>query len=153
MALKPSTAIDEQRQQLVRFIEEERPQGSSSNDVTLVFDGRVGMGGPPRMSGTKAIFSQDRSADEIIKDIVNKARNKKNIIVVTDDRDVRYAVKAEGAQVLSVKDFLNKPGRGVRKSSELKASAKSNESKNISKVLESQITSEMAEIWVKKKKN
>lgn len=152
MAFKPSTEIDAQRQQLIHFIETERPHGSSANNVTVVFDGRTGRSGPPRTLGTKVIFTQEISADEEIRDIVHKAGNKKNIIVVTDDRDIRYAVRSDGAQVLSVKDFLSRPAPGQRTSGSGKSSSKAAEVKNISKSLEFKINAELEEIWLKKKK-
>lgn len=109
--------------------------------MTVVFDGRSDVwGGGAVPSPVQIIFSREESADEKIIRMVEEAEHKKNIVVVTDDRALQYAVRALGAKVSGVQTFL---GQGapvpVRR-------PESN--KNISKTLEHKITSEFARIWV-----
>ena len=95
----------------------------------------------------RIIFSQGESADDKIKKIVAQAKNKKSMIVVTDDRDIQYAVRALGAKTSGVKAFLLQ-GNGPGQSRPGKDSSAVSE-KVISKRDESKITSEMKEIWLK----
>src|SRR3989338_5991790 len=86
--------LEEQRQKLIAYIEQLRPQGSPSNQVTIVFDGQPQMMQSLMRSPVKVTFSQNESADDKIKKLVYEAGNKKNIVVVTNDRDIQYAVRA-----------------------------------------------------------
>ena len=145
---EPSPAgLEDRRWNLIRFIEQYRPQGSARNSVTIVFDGNSESFGGMAAPAAQIIFSQGESADDKIKKIVAQAKNKKNMIVVTDDRDVQYAIRALGATACGVKEFLGQgkgagtPGPGAM-SSDLSE-------KTISKGDESKITSEMKEIWLK----
>ena len=135
---------DLQRQRLIDFIWRRHPHGSCRNKVTIVFDGTPGHGSCESFPGVNIIFSINESADDRIKRIVARAENKKNIFVVTDDRDIIYAVRALGAKVLGVKEFLLM-GRGSR--NRKRRSADSN-AKDIPKDVKSVITSELERIWL-----
>ena len=52
------------------------------------------------------VFSRMLEADEIIKKIVEESPNPRNIIVVSDDKEVQIAVKFLHAQVSSVQEFI-----------------------------------------------
>lgn len=138
--------LEDQRRLLIRLLDERRPQGSLRNTLTIVFDGQPGVFGHDSAHTVKIVFSKVGSADDEIKRRVDAASNKSNMIVVTDDRALGYAVKALGAKVSSVADFMarmadsgeRKPGSG---------------SKPISRSQQSQITSEMSSIWLKPKGN
>lgn len=147
--------LEDQRHQLIQWIENHRPQGSIKNSVTIVFDGQSGIyGGDRNFPSVKVIFSQDESADEKIKSLVAQASNKKNIIVVTNDRDIQYAVKASGAKVMPVEEFLaladKRHLRSAQNSS--KHSMEKESSSKVSTSMEYKITSEMEQIWLKSKK-
>ena len=150
MPLSTLKKLEDQRQQLIRWIESCRPQGSSRNTVTVVFDGRVGVwGGGAVPSSVQVVFSQEESADEKIIRMVEEAKHKKNVVVVTDDRSLKYAVRAQGAKVSGVQTFLGK----VKTSAGSAAPACQPETgKHISQTLEHKITSEMAKIWLKDEK-
>jgi predicted RNA-binding protein with PIN domain len=149
--------LEDQRLDLVRFIEKHSPQGSLKNSVTIVFDGSMNVVGGMVSPAAKILFSQGESADDKIRTIVAQAKNKKNIIVVTDDRDIQYAVRALGAQVIGVEDFLSKgklPGKkgsSVSKGLKRKVRDPSASEKYISKTVESKITAELGKIWLKSK--
>jgi len=159
--------LEDRRRRLIRFIEQNTPQGSPNNRVTVVFDGNLEIFGGMTSRAVKVIFSQGESADDKIKKIVAQAQNPKNIVVVSDDRDIQYAVRALGAKISGVRAFLNKakvPGeqeRAVHKGSgkPKRGSAKrslTESQKYIPKSEESKITSEFGKIWLssgKKRKN
>ncbi len=100
--------LEVQRLGLIHHIEHHRPQGSIKNKVTVVFDGQGGHLSAPLSSMIETVFSVGESADEKIKTIVDQSKNARNIVVVTDDRDVQSAVRQSGAQVVSVNEFLSK---------------------------------------------
>ncbi len=121
--------------------------------MTIVFDGNTEVFGGMTSPAVKIIFSQGESADDKIKKIVARVQNTKNIIVVSDDRDIQYAVRALGAKVSSVRAFLNQakgPGKIPGKTKRVPENKNSSGSKeNISKSDEHKITSEMGEIWLR----
>ncbi len=151
----PPGNLEEQRKHLINVIGRYKPQGSLRNEVTLIFDGQAGIINfdPLPLSGIKIVYSKGESADDKIKKIVSLAANKKNIKVVTDDRDIQYAVKALGAQVVPVAQFLKKMQPVQQKNATTNKNRKHKEiSKNMPKNIEMQITSELKDIWVNKDK-
>jgi predicted RNA-binding protein with PIN domain len=139
-------SLEDQRNQLVRYIEQNRPQGSLENQVTIVFDGRSDVFGYASSSFVKVVFSKDEAADEKIKRLVYESERKRNIVVVTNDREIQYSVRAAGAKAVKVEEFFG----GAKKSGPQQKEKRS--SKNISKTLEFKITDELEKIWLKKKK-
>lgn len=140
--------LEDQRRALIRFIETEAPQGSRKNAVTVVFDGSQDAFGGMDTSEVKVIFSSGESADDRIRKIVAASGNAKNIVVVTDDREIQYAVGALGAKVSSVKEFLGAGKPRGQKKKQTKSSASEPE-KYISKTDEARINAEMGDIWLK----
>ncbi len=155
MSMNLNDDIDIQRRQLVSFIETKRPQGSLQNEVTIFFDGGPGLNGRIQDSIVKVYFSGDVSADDRIKQMVEDASNKKQIIVVTDDREIKYAVSASGSKSISVKKFLSMgriAGKAVSrrsKSETNKVKAGFSPSKRISKGVETKINEELKKVWLK----
>jgi len=76
------------------------------NKVTVVFDGFSNFS--PDTDGTNItlIYSHDESADEVIKRMVERAKNPKNIIVVSDDKEIRLTSRLNHARVMKVEEFL-----------------------------------------------
>lgn len=148
--------LEDGRHQLARFIELRRPQGSSRNPVTIVFDGKAGHWSGPDASGVKVVFTEGETADTRIVRMVSQAPNKKSVVVVTDDREVQYAARALGAQVSGVREFL---GRVLKSSAKMKGGKKESGSsqergaqeKHISQTLAHTITSEFEKIWLNHK--
>jgi predicted RNA-binding protein with PIN domain len=141
MSVLKLVKLEDQRLHLIRFIEQFTPQGSPKNQVTIVFDGHPDIFGGMSSLSAKVIFSHGESADDKIKTIVSESKNVRNIVVVSDDRDIQYAVRALGAKVSSVKGFLSK-GKSVYKDLP-------EPEKDISKIDEAKITSELERIWLK----
>lgn len=95
-----------EREGLIRFIEQKKPQGK--NEITIIFDGQKGVSSPPLPNNEiKVIFTKNISADEKIKKMVEK-RDAKQMVVVSDDKDIKFYVRSLGAKVLSVKEFIEK---------------------------------------------
>ena len=148
--------LEDRRHQLVRFIEFRRPQGSLRNPVTIVFDGKAGHWSGTDSSGVRVVFSEGETADTRIVRMVSQAPNKKTMVVVTVDREIQYAVRALGAQVSGVQEFL---GRVLKSSAKMKGGKKESGSsqergsqeKYISQTLAHTITSEFEKIWLNHK--
>ncbi|OGX39796.1 MAG: hypothetical protein A3D87_07320 [Omnitrophica WOR_2 bacterium RIFCSPHIGHO2_02_FULL_50_17] len=153
MPLSGLEKLEEKREAFLRFLERRRPHGSLKNKVTVVFDGQPGIWGGGAASGVEVIFAKGRSADEEIKAVVAGSEHRKNMAVVTDDREIQYAVRALGAKVCGVDEFLEKAGT-LRQAGKEKPSVLSPQDasagKYISKTLEHKITSEMERIWLKR---
>ena len=100
--------IQDPKAALLEFIKINRLTGSLKNKITLVFDGYPDASGKSRDSADiEIIFSRQESADERIKRIVENSSGRKNIIVVSDDKEIRFCVKAAGASCLSVAEFTH----------------------------------------------
>jgi predicted RNA-binding protein with PIN domain len=124
---------------LIRYIKEKRLTGSKNNRVIIVFDGKINED-LKRVGDFEIVFSGDRSADEVIKEKIEKIRAKSEVIVVSDDREIREAVKIEGARSLPVLDFISRERRKKREAD-----------KEISYTLAREITEELRKIWLDNK--
>lgn len=100
--------LEEGRRGLLRWIEDERPQGSVNNQVTVVFDGDPDYFGGMPQGQIKVIFSQGCSADDEIKRMVEEMPLKKNCVVVSDDKDIFLYARSLGTKVMSVAAFTSK---------------------------------------------
>jgi predicted RNA-binding protein with PIN domain len=98
---------------LLHFISSKRLCGSPKNKVTIVFDGfsPVSRDFDLNYAAEGFIFSHESSADDVIKDLVESSKQPKNIIVVSDDKDIRISVKFSGASVLGVEEFITSKER------------------------------------------
>ena len=104
------------------------------------------------MSGSvQVIFSRGESADDLIKKIVEQYPFKKNLVVVSNDKDIKLYVRALGAGVLSVKEFLGSDLKKSKGSS--KGQSQPATGKHISLTDQARITKEMEGIWIKSKKS
>ena len=129
------------RGNLIRFIEKFRPQGSRSNKVTVVFDGKKDVFSSLPRSEVKVVFSSDESADEWIKRYIERVSQPKQFVVVSDDREIKFFVRTLGAKVLSVKEFMSKVKR--------KPSSLEKDKEPLSSDKAYKITRELEEIWLK----
>lgn len=102
-----SGALRDRREKLLRFVEDRRPQGSASHQVTVVFDGRSDVSSPRWEGPTRVIFSHGKDADRVIKDLVDELSNPREAVVVTDDRAIQRWVRGVGAKILGVREFLS----------------------------------------------
>lgn len=139
-------SLEDLRAALIKFIKLYRPQGKFTNHVTIVFDAK---GDRERTltetfredGGIGIIFS--KSADDKIKRLVKESRSPKNIVVVTDDKDIRFFVRQYSAQIKTVEEFLKKPNP-------LNIKANLDDKTPLSPQEAIRITEEMKELWLKK---
>ncbi len=123
--------------ELLFFIYKNKLSGSPKNKVWIIFDGRR----PPYDLDSfqyKVLFSCDKSADDLIVEEIERAKNKKQIVVVTDDRQLGYRARLLGVQIYSVDKFITKKKKP-------KAEEKK---KNIEYSLQREITEELRKIWL-----
>jgi predicted RNA-binding protein with PIN domain len=132
---------------LISCIRNKRLCGSLKNKVTLVFDGYPTMSNPYQPSGDcEVLFSQDESADDRIRYIVEHIANPKIVIVVTDDRSVQFHAKAAGASIIGVEEFITAKEESAQRKSEREDSKP-----EISSVDSDRINKEFRKLWLKEK--
>lgn len=125
--------------ELIQYIRKNKLTGSSKNKVVIVFDGFDNMRTPVDRE-YQIRFADERTADDVIKDIIRKSRNRSQIIVVSDDREIRDCARGEGAVSYRTNEFL-------RKGSSKKGFG-DDRPVNCSSMIE--ITEELEKIWIKK---
>ena len=95
------------QQALADFIKLNKLAGSKNNTVVLIFDGY-----PPRAedipsgNGLLCMFSRAKEADELIKEIIQDSASPKNIVVVSDDKEVQLTSRFLHAQICKVEEFI-----------------------------------------------
>lgn len=142
-------SLEDLRAALIRFIKLYRPQGKITNRITIVFDAKDNKFYEDKTSsdtykedeGIGIIFS--KSADDKIKRLVKESVNPKNIVVVTDDRDIQFFVRQYNAKVKTTEEFL-------RKHDLLPAKVKPDDKMPLSPQEAIKITEEMKMLWLKK---
>ena len=127
---------------LLRFIRDNHLTGSMKNSVLVVFDGYRGNIELGSELGIEVIFSQEESADEKIKKLIQNNPNNKSTIVVSDDREIRFFVKGYNSGTMTVEDFIsvskkNKQRKGEYVKEELSYSQRL------------KIDRELAKLWLK----
>ena len=138
--------LEDEREALVRFLSERRPQGSPRNTVTVVFDGQEDVFGMPRGGDIAVVFSRGESADDVIKRMVEGSPDPRGVTLVTDDRDLAAFCRAQGAEVKGVAEFLGRVLRGSTRGS-ARSVRKEPSSKTISSVFAHRVNQELWGIW------
>ncbi len=131
---------------LIRYFEICRPQGSIKNKVTIVFDGKSEVNLPSqyelRKTNLEIVFSQDETADDKIKKLIRRIPNPKQVIVVTDDRELQQGVRMYGIKAIPVKEIVRKKSHQPdEKNVKIKATLNIEEMERITKELE--------EVWLR----
>jgi len=134
-------SLQDGRSALIRWIENSRPQGSVNNAVTVVFDGNPDFFGASPSGVTRVIFA-DGSADDKIKLMVEEDKDRRNCVVVSNDKDIVLYTRALGARVMSVKAFTH--SKTERKDND-------RDSKYIPLSRQEKINKELSAIWLKEK--
>ena len=78
----------------------------SGSSLTIVFDGPPGKHGPGDAENVNIIFSHEKSADRVIKGMVESSSHARDLAVVSSDREIRTFVKRCGANSVSTKAFV-----------------------------------------------
>lgn len=93
---------------ILRLIRDKNLTGSLKNKATIVFDGY-----PDRelknlcMGNISIIFSEESSADDKIKKIVETAVRPQDMIVVSDDKEIKFYARLHKSAALAVEEFLS----------------------------------------------
>ena len=99
---------------LLDFILANKFTGSNKNKITVVFDGYPAPIALRESGDISVVFSRRISADEKIKRMVEESAGRGSIIVVTDDGEIKCAVRALGARVQGIEEFVkSKAGRVI----------------------------------------
>ncbi len=139
--------LEDSREALVRFLKVRRPQGN--NYVTVVFDGVEGGFYCRDISGIEVIFSSHQSADDKIKRMVERSPKPKDMVVVTNDREIRSFAQAHMAQIKKVEEFLAK-FNPIETARARHAGARHYEdNKDLPARKAGEITEEMKKLWLK----
>ncbi|MCM8785477.1 MAG: NYN domain-containing protein [Candidatus Omnitrophica bacterium] len=75
-------------------------------EITVVFDGKFNASLYQRRK-IKIIFSNEKTADEKIREILENKKNRSSISVVSDDREVQEFTKILGSKSLRVDEFID----------------------------------------------
>lgn len=92
---------------LLELIKDKRLCGSAKNQITVVFDGycaKFESRCPDKQ--IQVIFSQEESADDKIKKIIDTSVNLRNIVVVSEDKEISCFAKYAGCKAMSVIEFM-----------------------------------------------
>jgi len=89
------------RKGFIKFLERK----FNNKNITVVFDGTPGLDDNFYKSSIKIRFSRQRSADDLIRQIVKETQDKKTI-VITDDRDLKDSLRKFNVDVKKVDEFL-----------------------------------------------
>lgn len=130
------------RQEFIAYLRRRNLTGSRNNKVTVVFDGGPHYDEFLNEKEYSVVFSLDESADEVIKRRISRTGNKKQLVIVTDDREIIYFARGEGAQFMRGKEFL------ALKKHKAPVSGDSPK-KHISAALQAEITEELKKQWLK----
>lgn len=125
------------KEDFIFFIKKRHLTGSSNNRVTIVFDGRIDLEMIRGERTFEIIFSGHKKADELICSKVACNKNKQQIVVITDDKEIINSVKVYGAGVLRTADFLRKH----------KESPSVKSPKDISYTTQREINEELRKVW------
>lgn len=102
--------IKNKKSALLDLIRSRRLSGSAKNKVAIVFDGYPCSDDGQCLNLEKGdiniVFSKEETADERIKRIIEGFDNPKNLIIVSDDKEIRFFAKSQCANVLSVEEFI-----------------------------------------------
>lgn len=139
--------LEDSREALIRFLKISRPQGN--NPVTVVFDGIEGGFYCRDISGIEVIFSSHQSADDKIKRMVERSPNPKNMVVVTNDREIRSFAQAHLSQIKKVEEFLAKVNPLDTTRARHAGVRPYEDNKILSPQKASEITEEMKKVWLK----
>lgn len=93
---------------LARYIRSQKLCGSLKNNVMIVLDGFAPEGRYDLSAGAvEVIFSEDETADERIKRLVERSPQPRNLVVVSDDREIADFARLRGANPMKVEEFVN----------------------------------------------
>ncbi|MBP7089008.1 MAG: NYN domain-containing protein, partial [Candidatus Omnitrophica bacterium] len=124
---------------LINYIKKNKLSGSKNNKVMIIFDGWANYLSSQEKE-FKIIFSGDNTADDLIKKRLEKIDNISEVVVVSDDHEVRHNAKKQGARLCSTVEFMSK---------RIKKKTDYSQDKEIDYNLQKEINEELKKIWLK----
>jgi len=107
---------------LLELIRVKRLAGSQRNKITVVFDGYPNPGGIfgsfENKEGPDVIFSRKETADERIKNMVQHYPKTRDVIVVSDDKEIKFFIASCGAKAMGVEEFFGMSKEKLRRKEE-----------------------------------
>jgi predicted RNA-binding protein with PIN domain len=104
------TELKNQREKFLSLLSNYKRKGN--HKITVVFDGSKSSQEfvhRENINGIEVIYSKSgQTADELIKDIVEKSSNPKEILVVSSDKGILYYVKMLGASTTLAEELYSK---------------------------------------------
>ena len=140
--------LESGREGLIRFIREQSPHGSARNALTVVFDGQEDVHWPAMNTDIRIVFSRGCSADDLIRDLVERSPDPRQIICVTDDRELALSCRHRGAQTWGVDEFV---GAARKPSGRVKNAANDDGKKVVSARAAQKIDQELSALWLRRK--
>ena len=135
----------DQRAALIELIVKYKLCGSAKNKIVIVFDGYPLDRQYRNTCGTpEVIYSFDETADEKIRKLAQKSANPKVMVVVSDDREVKFFAKAAGAKSQGVEEFMRFDKQTIRQP---KPKDLSKDALSYSQV--DNINKELKDLWLK----
>lgn len=130
---------------LIGFIRKRGLRGSFNNRIIIVFDGHEASG--INESEFQIVFSKNYTADDVIKRMIEKHSKKDGeLIVVSDDNEVRNAARAHDKKYISVEEF-------TKSAKQKKGAAAGKDPARDPKLdpdIADEITNELKKIWMGK---
>ena len=142
--------LQKKREFLLGLLVEFLKNSKGAVKITVVFDGPESVpffSSSPTVSvsgGVRMVFSEGKTADDRIEDLVLEDRSPGNIILVTNDKGIRRRVGGTGARVMAVDEFARKLFPGNRSKD-----AGGGSVQDVSR--DEKIDEEFRDIWLKRK--
>ncbi len=132
---------------LIQSIKSNHLLGSAKNKAILVFDGfPLKDDRPGQDSQMEIIYSGESSADEKIMKIIESSKNKPNLAVVSDDKEIIYFARVYAVKTQSVAEFIGYE-KEENKLANLKKARQEEDKLNYSQA--HKINEELKKIWLK----
>jgi len=132
---------------LIQFIKSNRLLGSDKNKVILVFDGFLLKDDRQvQDSQFEIIYSGESSADAKIMKFIESSKNKPNLIVVSDDKEIVYFARVYAVKTQTVAEFIGQE-KDENKKAMIKKAQESDDKLNYSQA--HKINEELKKIWLR----
>lgn len=133
---------------LIDLIRIKRLCGSLKNRITVVFDGYCNeVAFNYRDKDIKVIFSGEQTADDKIKILIEKSADIRNIIVISEDREIVSFGKAAGCSCRNITEFIE--GRSGSSKKNKNACGEKNLSKeDLNYSQAGKINEELRKLWL-----
>lgn len=124
----------------IHYLKTLKIRKNRQNKIVIVFDGYPNAGVITECQ-YKIVFSKEKTADDIIKTMIDREKKKGQVVVVSDDREILNFARISGITIKSIKEFLQPTIS--------KDSKEPIDDKQLSESTKEKITRELESLWVK----